>query len=107
MTYGKQGIWLALLVAALGLTCAPKDDGPRDVASTDKDRPGKRPSFADKDLKKTVEAALTDIKGRDLVPAQGFWTIFHAILGMGFDTELVVGKNGQRVKAIDYVADGK
>src|SRR5262245_27252434 len=105
MRHGKHWIWLALLVAGSGLTCAPRDEGTRDAPPVDKPRRDKSTNLNGKDLKAAVEAALTEIKNRTLVPGQGFWTIFHAILGMGFDTELLVGKNGKRVRAIDYILD--
>src|SRR5262245_15407877 len=103
MKHGKHWIWLALLVTALGLTCAPRGDDPPSGIKTDK--PPVKELFGKNDLKPALEAALTDVKGRTLKPDHGFWTIFHAILGMGFDTELVVGKKGERVRAIDFVAD--
>src|SRR5262245_62067613 len=100
-----QWVWLVVLSAAWGVSCAPRGDAPPPI-SQDKKANGKRPVVAD--LKEQVESALADIKARPLEPGHGFWTIFHAILGMGLDTELVVDhKTGERVKAIEYIAQGK
>jgi hypothetical protein len=107
----RRGVVIGLVVLAVGgLTCAPRDDHPpRDDKIVNPDGGVRPPFFNADDLKARIEAALAQIKKRELAPDHGFWTIFHAILGMGFDTELVVRDKGgpTRVKAIDYVFDGK
>src|SRR5262245_2718838 len=103
----RRILWLGLAVAlaALGLTCAPR-------ATEDPPSPKSLgPGVAVADLKELLEQTLKNIKDRRLVPTDGFWTIFHAILGMGLDTELIVedkgGKSERRVRAIDYIAAGE
>jgi hypothetical protein len=103
-------LWLAAFLAVGSLTCAPRDEKPpSDNRIANADGGVRPPHFNPDDLKARIESALAQIKKRELAPDHGFWTIFHAILGMGFDTELTVNeKDGRKtVKAIDYVFDGK
>src|SRR5438094_210353 len=102
-------IGLALFVAVAGLTCAPRDETPSKLDKLVVENGIKVPQFHPDDLKARIESALDQIKQRKLEPDDGFWTVFHAILGMGFDTELVLkDKVGhKRVKAIEYIFDGK
>src|SRR5262245_884779 len=104
-------LWLLAFLAVGSLTCAPRDEKPpSDNRIANPDGGGRPPHFHPDDLKvRYIESALAKIKQRELAPDHGFWTIFHAILGMGFDTELVVKQNGkaEKVKAIDYIFAGK
>ena len=98
---------LFLTLALAGLNCAPT--GP----TTPKGGPGNGvtptitpevPAF----LKDRIEYALKHVAERELATNYGFWTIFHAILGMGPDkTFLVNPDTKERVKAIDYICQGK
>jgi hypothetical protein len=53
-----------------------------------------------------VDAAIRNVSNRDLLTTNGFWTIFHGILGMGFTTTLLDPETGKKVNAIDYICDG-
>lgn len=58
-------------------------------------------------LKVRLEAAIKIIKGRQLEPSHGFWTVFHGILGLGPDVTLLIDrKTNKKVKALDYVREG-
>jgi hypothetical protein len=53
-----------------------------------------------------VEAAIANIRQRELSTTNGFWTVFHGILGLGPGVMLTNSENGQHVNAVDYVAGG-
>src|SRR5262249_6083317 len=53
------------------------------------------------------EAALEDVHNRDLRTDNGFWTIFHGILGMGPATTLYDPATKQRVNALDEICKGR
>lgn len=57
-------------------------------------------------LKERIEAAIEQVRHRDLLLSNGFWTVFHGILGLGPDITLKHPELGTRVKAVDYLCDG-
>lgn len=103
-------------VAALGfLSCAPVDTGgPLDdpmLGLADK-RSEERltmptpPTQAPEGLRRRLEAALTNVRQRQLLNTNAFWTIFHGILGMGPGTTLKDPVNGQVFNALDHITSG-
>jgi hypothetical protein len=46
------------------------------------------------------------VRRRELRTDNGFWTVFHGILGLGPSVELVNPDTGQHVNALDYLAGG-
>lgn len=57
-------------------------------------------------LRDRLEAAIAQVKSRDVLTSHGFWTIFHAILGLGPELTLLNETTGQRVNALDYICQG-
>jgi hypothetical protein len=57
-------------------------------------------------LKTRIDAAIDQVRRRDLRTDNGFWTVFHGILGLGPSVELVNPITGKRVNALDYIAGG-
>ncbi|MCS6850498.1 MAG: hypothetical protein NZ700_04930 [Gemmataceae bacterium] len=53
-----------------------------------------------------VEAAIDNVRQRDLLTTNGFWTVFHGILGLGPSVTLRHPETGQRVNAIEYICNG-
>jgi len=53
-----------------------------------------------------VEFALENVHARDLLTTNSFWTIFHGILGMGPETELMDPMLRLKIKALDYICGG-
>jgi hypothetical protein len=53
-----------------------------------------------------IEAAIQNVRHRDLLTTNGFWTIFHGILGLGPSVTLRNPDTGQRVNALDYICNG-
>jgi hypothetical protein len=97
---------LFVIFALLGLHCAPtgtptpKNGGSPVVA------PVEPP--ASKLLKDRIDFALQRVAERELETTYGFWTIFHAILGLGPENMMLVDpKTKERFKAIDYICEGK
>jgi hypothetical protein len=102
--------------AAAGINCAPVDTSTHEeekseprVTSTERAPPlrpdddlAKRPD----PLKGRLDAAIAEARGRDLRTDNGFWTIFHGILGLGPTVQLLDPTTGKRVNALDYIAGG-
>src|SRR5262245_24926315 len=125
----KNWLWLlagTVLVGA-GVTCAPVDDspldtkGPPDVPRKDqppaearKAPPGVQPGLVpprqlpepSDPVQKRIELALQQARERDLTTKHGFWTVFHAILGLGPSANIVDASDGKRYNALDYISKG-
>jgi hypothetical protein len=106
-------LWFPLGAAAalLSATCAPVDrtlphgDEAADV------RPGETlplppTPVAASGLQLRIEAAVQNVRDRDLLTTNGFWTIFHGILGLGPGLNLRDADTGQRLNAVDYIWSG-
>jgi hypothetical protein len=108
----------ALLGAALlaFAACAPVDeplptpgtgDAPGARDSSAKDDPAAPPSRAvPVALKDRLEAAILNVRRRDLMTTNAFWTVFHGILGLGPGVELMHPQLKLKVNALDYICDG-
>lgn len=101
----RRSSWFFLVFAVLSLNCAPsappvgKGPGGATVKSEQVEIPDP--------LKNRIEAALDHVKARDLETTYGFWTIFHAILGLGPDNAMLLHReSGERINAIDYICKG-
>src|SRR5437879_4790862 len=58
-------------------------------------------------LRPRIEAALDQVRSRDLVVEHGFWTVFHGILGTGIENTMIKDpKTKQRVNAMDFIREG-
>ncbi len=53
-----------------------------------------------------VEAAIRNVRERDLLTTNGFWTVFHGILGLGPTTTLLDPETGKKINALDYICKG-
>jgi hypothetical protein len=53
-----------------------------------------------------VEAAIRNVRERDLLTTNGFWTVFHGILGLGPGVSLMDPETGKKVNALDYIRNG-
>ncbi len=130
----KSKYLIALLVglaaAVAGLNCAPVDPpapegdtaaqkGPR-AASLPPDPgpvfppepfrpptgPAAAPSAPPDALRQRIEAAIDTVRRRQLRTDNGFWTVFHGILGLGPSVKLLDPVTGKEVNALDYLAAG-
>jgi hypothetical protein len=104
MRYSSK--WMFVVLALVGLHCAPTDPAPRKGNSREVKIEPETPKVPDF-LKDRIEAALEHVRRRDLLTTHGFWTIFHGILGLGPETTTLLNlETGQRVNAMDYIAQG-
>jgi hypothetical protein len=105
----KHPLLMIVLGAGLafaGINCAPQDDAPpRSLTRVETSVKKAAPELPEA-LKPRIDAALTEVHSRDLRTDNGFWTIFHGILGMGPDTRLFNPATGTRVNALDEICRG-
>jgi hypothetical protein len=103
---------LALGAALCCLGCAPVDEPtparppvPEPAAVEPAAEPIGPPTEAD-GTRARIEAALRQVRERDLLTTNSFWTVFHGILGMGPDATLLDPETHRRVNAIEYICQG-
>jgi len=99
----KLHLWLVALFG-ICVSCAPVGDVETPVDQS-KLRP-LDPIHVPTHLKARIEAALENVDHRALKTTHSFWTVFHGILGLGFDLKLIDPKTGAEVNAIQYIRDG-
>jgi len=105
-------LWFFLLLALIGLSCAPSDESrssANDPVDDDEARvnPLPAPKTINEPPKDRIDKVLDHIRKRELRTDNGFWTIFHGILGMGPDEAMLLDpQTGTHTKAIDYLAGG-
>lgn len=107
---GRLSLIPLLGFLVLGLSCAPVEDrrkGPNLVISDKDKEPAPPPIELPKEMKTRIEATLKHVHSRDLETTHSFWTIFHGILGMGFQTTVLDRKTGERINAIQHIRSGK
>lgn len=106
------GLWLSAVIAITCSTCAPVDPSatPKIDSAEKEERPEPetlpitpKPAHGPQIR---LEAAIENVKDRKLRTDNGFWTIFHGILGMGFSTTLFDDESKQTVNAIEYICAG-
>jgi hypothetical protein len=116
----KKRILTTLIGAAVlaAASCAPGEDAIPEAApapqpaALPEEAPAPQPgpgqaASPNAVLEKRIRAAIRQTERRDLLTTHGFWTVFHGILGLGPSVTLLDPATGARVKALDYVADGK
>lgn len=111
--YMRWIVRVILLGAVTAGGCAPVDDAgsqPSAAAGTEHlavaPRPEKATSGPRDPFRERLEAAIQHVEARDLQTSFGFWTIFHGILGQGFQTTLFDPETGRRFNALDYISKG-
>ncbi len=57
-------------------------------------------------LDQRIETALDQVRHRELLTTNSFWTVFHGILGLGPAATLRNPETGIKVNALDYVCQG-
>jgi hypothetical protein len=112
---GRKLLWLPLLGAAAlcFATCAPVHESPpEDVPQATK--PAERPTNAVllkmpqevRGPRLRIELAIQNVRRRQLLTTNGFWTVFHGILGLGPGVTLADPENKSTVNALDYICKG-
>jgi hypothetical protein len=99
--------------AILCATCAPVDSpSPRDGEANGNGPPAEQldkapsPIPAEQGQRVRLEAAIQHVRQRELNTKNGFWTIFHGILGLGPGLTLRDAETGQKINAVDYICSG-
>jgi hypothetical protein len=107
-------LWLSLGLALAGGGCAPVEDAAPEPPppTTVPDRPPERlpaeprAGGVNTALQKRIDAALEQVRQREVLTTHGFWTVFHAILGLGPDVKLVDPETKKSVNALEHVCSG-
>jgi hypothetical protein len=81
----------------------PIEDENQPVA--DKPRAKELPAVPD-GLRARVEAAVTNVRRRELSTTNAFWTVFHGILGLGPGVKLTDPKTREKTTALGYLCAG-
>jgi hypothetical protein len=110
----KKLLWLPLGAAAvLFATCTPSDQrGGSDTSpapraeATPPEQIVKLPMPRPSGPRWRIEAAIENVRRRDLLTTNGFWTVFHGILGLGPGVQLRNPDTDERVNAVEYIAGG-
>jgi hypothetical protein len=53
-----------------------------------------------------IESAVQNVRERDLLTTNGFWTVFHGILGLGPSVQLLDPTTHKKINALDYICSG-
>jgi hypothetical protein len=104
------GMVAAVLLASCAPVRPPEPTAEQQAAEPVEDRPVERlsnyPAPTPAGPRVRIEAAIDNVRQRDLLTTNGFWTIFHGILGLGPSVTLRDPETGRRVNAVDYICDG-
>jgi hypothetical protein len=57
-------------------------------------------------IRQRIDLAVAQVRARQLRTDNGFWTVFHGILGLGPSVTLEDPLTGRKVNALDYIASG-
>jgi hypothetical protein len=57
-------------------------------------------------LRQRLELAIEHVRSRQLQTTNSFWTVFHGILGLGPNVEIVDPNTQQKTRALSYIFDG-
>lgn len=103
-------VCLLSILAMLTGGCAPIEPPEEAVASGSETltmpRPAAKAEEAVSGVQQRVVLALRHVRDRDLLTTNGFWTIFHGILGVGPDATLLDPSTRKKVNALDYLCRG-
>jgi hypothetical protein len=103
---------LGAAAAFLGMTCAPVPPPTPPATSPDTPvaaapaRSVATPAPVPDPIRQRLELAIQNVRERDLLVTNGFWTIFHGILGLGPSVTLRDPVSGRKINAVDYICDG-
>jgi hypothetical protein len=68
--------------------------------------PGAPPPAPSESVRQRLDLAINQVRARQLRTDNGFWTVFHGILGLGPSVALEDPLTGRKVHALDYMASG-
>jgi hypothetical protein len=103
------GLWAAVALLA-GVTCAPLDRPARDGDASNKGTEPEvvkiRPKVVEDPTRARIEAAIQNVRERDLHTDNAFWAIFHGILGLGPSLTLKDPQTGEKINAVEHICSG-
>jgi hypothetical protein len=103
--------WLLAALALLGASCAPGERPTQAKATEELTAPAEpilhAPKPAPSGPRYRIEAAIENVRQRDMLVTHGFWTIFHGILGLGPSVTLRDPLTQEKVNALDYITQGR
>lgn len=112
-------VWcVSLLLPVIAFACAPTTAPPEPILGppprvVDDRKPVDQietltlvPRPLDSGLQTRIEQTIEHVRRRDLLTTNGFWTIFHGILGLGPSTLLRVPETNIQTNALDYICSG-
>jgi hypothetical protein len=104
-------IWLGVSVTALCVTCAPVERGtPKETETSRVVVPPEDaetlPPPGASGPRERIEAAIQNVRDRDLLTNNGFWTVFHGILGLGPEVTLRNPDTDEKVNALEFIRAG-
>jgi hypothetical protein len=97
---------LTLPAVVLIWSCAPVDDTNQTPKSDEQTLPLPKQSSSTVEHPQRVLAAIKQVRDRQLLISNSFWTVFHGILGNGIDTTLLDPQTNQKVPAVEYISAG-
>jgi hypothetical protein len=107
--------FFTLLLAFTSITCAPIDESARRESPSagrdgeDEIKPPAPLTGVPEHLRGRIDETLKSVRSRRLSKNNGFWTLFHGILGMGPDHAYLFDATdmaGKPIKALDYICQG-
>ncbi|HKI30486.1 MAG TPA: hypothetical protein VKA46_01245 [Gemmataceae bacterium] len=84
----------------------PPDEAPLLTPELLKTQQPGQPVAAPDPIKQRIDAAIAQVRRRKLRTDNGFWTVFHYILGLGPSVKLYNPETKEDVNALDYIAAG-
>jgi hypothetical protein len=113
------GLSLGSVLLLQSVGCAPVDSVGEPKSTSEAPAPRVDPALGKPDplhtssasadgqiLKTRIESAIEQVRRRELLLSNGFWTVFHGILGLGPSFTLKDPILGTPVNAIDYICNG-
>src|SRR5262245_25002334 len=111
---GLLGCYLVGSVLISCAACAPvdhsaaKEDGKsKELEDANAEKLNIAPKALPAGPRYRIESAVQNVRERDLLTTNGFWTIFHGILGLGPSVKLVDPKTREKVNAVEYICKGR
>jgi hypothetical protein len=113
----KKRIWLPITaaVALACATCAPVPNGTPQGGGSGQlnaeplpEALKTAPTIAGRGSgpRARIDAAIQNVRERDMRTDSGFWTVFHGIVGLGPTVTLLNEDTKERVNAVEYIASG-
>jgi hypothetical protein len=104
---------LAASILVLCASCAPvghspakEDDRPKELENVPVEKLNVVPKALPSGPRYRIESAVQNVRERDLLTTNGFWTVFHGILGLGPGVKLVDPLTREKVNAVEYICKG-